>query len=54
MFPELQPKDIIAAVFLVGILILKAMGIDGSLDTAGALILGYYFGHRVSNVDNGK
>ncbi|MEK7578684.1 MAG: hypothetical protein AAB456_03140, partial [Patescibacteria group bacterium] len=49
-----HPKDIIAVIVLVGVGYFKMKGINGGLDTAAALILGYYFGHRISGVDNGK
>ena len=52
--PKFKPKDVIALVVLVGIAILKLKGVDGQLDVAGALILGYYFAHRQSGSDNGK
>ena len=48
-----QPKDIIAVIILTGIGILKVKGIDGQLDIAGALIIGYYFGHRLDGIDKG-
>ena len=52
--PNIQPKDIIAIVILVGIGVLKAQGVDGNIDVVLALIVGYYFGHRKSGVDNGS
>lgn len=48
-----KPKDIIAIVALIGIFSLKALGYNGGLDTAGALILGYYFAHRMDHTDKG-
>jgi len=51
--PNLQPKDVVALVALVGIFVLKSMNLNGGLDTAGALIIGYYFGHRANGVDKG-
>ena len=43
---NLKPKDLIAILTLILIGILKLKGLDGELDTAGALILGYYFARR--------
>ena len=51
--PQPKPKDIIALVTLIGIGILKLKGVDGQLDIAAALILGYYFAHRRNGDDNG-
>lgn len=50
----IKPKDIIALVVLVGIGVLKYLGMNGELDVVLALIVGYYFGHRRSKVDNGE
>ena len=52
--PELKSKDLIAIITIVGIVILKLTGHDGALDTAAALILGYYFVKRENGHDNGK
>lgn len=41
-----KPKDAVAILTLVLITVLKFQGLDGELDTAGALILGYYFARR--------
>ena len=49
-----KPKDIIALVVLIGVFVLKFFGKDNYLDTIAALILGYYFAHRVNGDDNGK
>ena len=48
-----RPKDIVAVVLIISIVVLKLYGINGSLDTVFALIVGYYFGHRRSKVDHG-
>lgn len=53
MLPRFKPKDLIALIVLVGIGVLKYRGMDGQLDIAGALILGYYFAHRRDGKDNG-
>lgn len=50
----MEPKDYIAALALIIILVLKLRGIDGQVDVAAALILGYYFAHRHDHTDNGK
>lgn len=51
---KLKPKDLIAILSIILITILKLKGVNGTLDTVIALILGYYFGHRISGADNGK
>lgn len=51
--PIFKPKDIVALTSLVGIFFLKYKGVDGQLDIAAALILGYYFAHRKDGHDNG-
>jgi hypothetical protein len=53
MLTSLKPKDCIAIITLVGIFVLKGMGYNGGIDTAGALILGYYFAHRRDGTDDG-
>lgn len=50
---DFQPKDAVAIVALLGIFALKYFGHNGGLDTAGALILGYYFAHRRDGIDKG-
>ncbi len=50
---SVQPKDVIAGIVIIGLVVLKIFGLNGELDTAVALIIGYYFGHRITKVDNG-
>ena len=52
--PNFKPKDIIALVVIIGGITLKLYGIDGGVDVALALILGYYFVKRSNGQDNGK
>lgn len=54
LFNEMQPKDFVALLTIVlifGMVILKS---NHSFDAILALIIGYYFGHRISRVDPGK
>lgn len=51
--PNFQPKDVIAAITIIGVFVLKALGHNSYVDTAGALILGYYFAHRKNGTDSG-
>ena len=44
---KIYPRDIIAALVLIGIFILIAFGFDGWLQGIGAVIIGYYFSKRV-------
>ena len=50
----LKPKDSIAILVIVAYVILKILRVDGALDPALFLILGYYFAHRQNGTDNGK
>ena len=52
--PNFKPKDVIAALVIVGFFVLKALGTNGALDPAMFLILGYYFVKRQNGADNGK
>lgn len=49
-----KPKDIIALVTIIGILLLKFHKVDSGLDAAAALIIGYYFAKRSNGSDNGR
>jgi len=51
--PILKPKDIIAVLILVGAFFLLINGVDSPITEMVALIVGYYFGHRKSGVDDG-
>ena len=50
----LKPKDIIAVVVIAAVVILKLNHLNGTLDAALGLILGYYFVKRVDGIDKGK
>lgn len=50
----LKPKDAVAIITLLFIFSFKFYGFDGALDSALALILGYYFAKRSSGLDEGK
>lgn len=52
--PKFQPKDIIAALVVIGYFIAKFQGLDGILNSAFFLVLGYYFVKRETGADNGK
>lgn len=54
MLQKIQPKDIIAILCIVAFVILKLKGLDGTVNGAFMLILGYYFAKRVEGKDNGK
>lgn len=51
---KFRPKDVLAALVLLGFFVLKLRGIDGAFDPAIALILGYYFVKRENGADNGN
>lgn len=51
--PPLHGKDIVAVVMVLAMVALKYQGYDGGLDSMLTLIVGYYFGHRVSGIDSG-
>lgn len=51
---HLKPKDLVAILvicLIFGMVIVKS---NHSFDAILALIIGYYFGHRKSGVDDGK
>lgn len=48
-----KPKDVIALLTLLVIILVKLKGVNGTLDAAFGLILGYYFAHRTSGTDKG-
>jgi len=48
-----KPKDIVALVLLIGVLILNYKGVQLMLPQALLLILGYYFAHRKNGDDLG-
>ena len=52
--PNFKAKDIIALVVIVGIIVLKLTDHNGALDTAAALVLGYYFVKRENGTDKGN
>lgn len=41
-----RPQDYIAALIILALVIFKLTGHDGALDTAVAVIIGYYFAKR--------
>ena len=50
----MKAKDVIAGLVIVLYGVLKIQGINGVLDPALFLILGYYFVKRGNGQDNGK
>ena len=44
--PNLQPKDIIALLTVVSMILARIAGIASEMDAIVALILGYYFAKR--------
>lgn len=51
---NIKPKDIIAIILILAFISFKLTGHNGSLDTAMALLLGYYFVKRIEHKDDGK
>jgi len=51
--PYFKPKDIVAILVLITLVTLKLNGKDGALDSAFAIMIGYYFAKRDTNIDNG-
>ena len=49
-----KPKDIIAAMCVAGYFVLKVLKVDGMIDGAFMLIIGYYFTKRQNGEDKGK
>ena len=52
--PKIHSKDLIAITIIFTFLILKIRGMNGTLDGAIGLILGYYFVKRTNGQDNGQ
>ena len=51
--PNLKPKDIIAFLIIVALILFKLTGHNGYFDTPVAIIIGYYFAKRSNHVDKG-
>ena len=51
---KFKPKDIIAALVVIGYFTARFRNINGNLDAVLFLILGYYFVKRTNGADNGK
>ncbi len=43
---QIEPRDIIAVVVIIGCILLLALGKDGFIAALLALVVGYYFGFR--------
>jgi len=52
-FPKLHAKDIVAIILVLLIFLLVIVKANHSLDALLTLIIGYYFGHRTTGIDNG-
>lgn len=51
--PVIQPKDIIATVTIIVLILLKLYRVEINIDPILTLILGYYFVKRQSGTDSG-
>ena len=51
---KVQPRDIIAVIILLALFTCKLLGLNGTIDAAIALIIGYYFSKRVFEEKNRK
>jgi len=52
-FINFQPKDVIAILVIIALVIFKLTGHNGTLDAIVALIVGYYFAKRDGGDDKG-
>jgi len=43
---QVEPRDIIAMILIIGCVVLLGMGKDGFIAALLALVVGYYFGYR--------
>lgn len=50
----MKTKDILALIVVVGFYVAKYFGMDGHMDAAFMVILGYYFAKRHEGKDNGQ
>ncbi len=51
--PNIKPKDVIAVYVILILAILMIAKVQGDFTAFLGLIVGYYFGHRTSGVDEG-
>jgi len=51
---KVQPRDVIAVIVLAMLFTCKALGLNGLIDAAIALVIGYYFSKRVYEEKNNK
>ena len=51
---KIYARDIIAILVILGLFTLKFMKMDGIVDSAIMLVIGYYFSKRVYEEKNGK
>lgn len=49
-----KPQDYIAALVIIALTAFKLTGHNGSLDTAVAVIIGYYFAKRAEKQNDAK
>ena len=48
IFDKFEPGDVVAVLVIVGIIIANWRGIEFMVPQAGLLIIGYYFGRKLS------
>ena len=51
--PNLRPKDIIALISLIVLILLQVYQGTGDIDALISMIMGYYFAKRQGGADNG-
>lgn len=51
--PIIKPKDVIAIVALIVLIMLKVYQGQGNIDALISLVVGYYFAKRQNGTDNG-
>ena len=53
-FHDLQPKDVIAIIVILCVVFLIYTGYDGPLTEVFTLVIGYYFGLRKPQEEDGR
>lgn len=51
---KLKTRDWIAIIVVLGLILFKMTGHNGSLDATVAIIIGYYFGRRMDDEEDKK
>lgn len=48
IWEKLEPADVIAIIVVIGVIFLNWKGVQTMLTTGVAVIIGFYFGHKIT------